>query len=145
MKVRPRPLLKMELNFEKEMQTIDRQKEDALRKKIEDARTAWDANPENKGKSFDGSGITLSKDENTPFNELYKGGIAAFEKNLKEYQDKQDDAWNEYYIKYGEYQENAKLSWINMISRLRTQKRGVLKNPLLLPREKKILIAWMMN
>ncbi len=101
-------IAEMELNFEKEMQAIDRQKEDALRKKIEDARTAWDANPENKGKSFDGSGITLSKDENTPFNELYKGGIAAFEKNLKEYQDKQDDAWNEYYIKYGEYQEKRK-------------------------------------
>lgn len=101
-------IAEMELNFEKEMQTIDRQKEDALRKKIGDARTAWDANPENKGKSFDGSGITLSKDENTPFNELYKGGIAAFEKNLKEYQDKQDDAWNEYYIKYGEYQEKRK-------------------------------------
>ncbi len=60
-------IAEMELNFEKEMQTIDRQKEDALRKKIEDARTAWDANPENKGKFFDGSGITLSKDENTPF------------------------------------------------------------------------------
>ena len=39
-------IAEMELNFEKEMQTIDRQKEDALRKKIEDARTAWDANPE---------------------------------------------------------------------------------------------------
>lgn len=101
-------IAEMELNFEKEMQAIDRQKEDALRKKIEDARTAWDANPENKGKSFDGSGITLSKDENAPFNELYKGGIAAFEKSLKEYQDKQDNAWNEYYIKYGEYQEKRK-------------------------------------
>lgn len=50
-------IAEMELNFEKEMQAIDRQKEDALRKKIEDARTAWDANPENKGKSFDGSGL----------------------------------------------------------------------------------------
>lgn len=101
-------IAEMELNFEKEMQAIDRQKEDALRKKIEDARTAWDANPENKGKSFDGSGIKLSKDENTLFNELYKGGITAFEKNLKAYQDKQDNAWNEYYIKYGEYQEKRK-------------------------------------
>jgi tape measure domain-containing protein len=101
-------IAEIELNFEKEMQAIDRQKEDALRKKIEDARTAWDANPENKGKSFDGSGIKLSKDENTLFNELYKGGITAFEKNLKAYQDKQDNAWNEYYIKYGEYQEKRK-------------------------------------
>jgi hypothetical protein len=101
-------IAEMELNFEKEMQAIDRQKEDALRKKIEDARTAWDANPGNKGKSFDGSGIKLSKDESTLFNELYKGGIATFEKNLKAYQDKQDNAWNEYYIKYGEYQEKRK-------------------------------------
>lgn len=101
-------IAEMELNFEKEMQAIDRQKEDALRKKIEDVRSAWEANPENKGKSFDGSGIKLSKVENTTFNELYKGGIAAFEKNLKEYQDKQDNAWNEYYIKYGKYQEKRK-------------------------------------
>lgn len=120
-------IAEMELNFEKEMQTIDRQKEDALRKKIEDARTAWDANPENKGKSFDGSGITLSKDENTPFNELYKGGIAAFEKNLKEYQDKQDDAWNEYYIKYGEYQEKRKAIMDKYDKQIADAEEGVLK------------------
>ena len=77
-------IAEMELNFEKEMQAIDRQKEDALRKKIEDARTAWDANPENKGKSFDATGIELSDNERKHFDELYKTAIANNEKAYKD-------------------------------------------------------------
>lgn len=77
-------IAEMELNFEKEMQAIDRQKEDALRKKIEDARTAWDANPENKGKSFDATGIELSDNERKYFDELYKAAIANNEKTYKD-------------------------------------------------------------
>lgn len=98
-------IAEIELNFEKEMQAIDRQKEDLLRKKIDDARSIWEANPENKGKTFDTTGISLSDSENQGFNEMYKIQIAAFEKNLKEYQSLQKDAWNEYYIEYGKYQE----------------------------------------
>lgn len=98
-------IAEIELNFEKEMQAIDRQKEDLLRKKIDDARSIWEANPENKGKTFDATGISLSDSENQGFNEMYKIQIAAFEKNLKEYQSLQKDAWNEYYIEYGKYQE----------------------------------------
>jgi tape measure domain-containing protein len=77
-------IAEMELNFEKEMQAIDRQKEDALRKKIEDARTAWDANPENKGKSFDATGIELSDNERKHFDELYKAAIVNNEKVYKD-------------------------------------------------------------
>ena len=91
-------IAEIEFNFEKEMQAIDRQKEDLLRKKIDDARSIWEANPENKGKTFDATGISLSDSENQGFNEMYKIQIAAFEKNLKEYQSLQKDAWNEYYI-----------------------------------------------
>ena len=98
-------IAEIEFNFEKEMQAIDRQKEDLLRKKIDDARSIWEANPENKGKTFDATGISLSDSENQDFNEMYKIQIAAFEKNLKEYQSLQKDAWNEYYIEYGKYQE----------------------------------------
>lgn len=102
-------IAEMELNFEKEMQAIDRQKEDALRKKVEEARATWETSPDKKkGETFNASGITLSISENDVFDNLYKSGIASFEKNLKEYQNKQDDAWNEYYIKYGEYQEKRK-------------------------------------
>ena len=73
-------IAEMELNFEKEMQAIDREKEDALRKKIENARAAWETNPKNKGKSFDASGIKLSDDERKYYDELYKAAIANNEK-----------------------------------------------------------------
>lgn len=75
----------MELNFEKEMQAIDRQKEGALRKKIDDARSAFEANPKNKGKSFDASGISLSDEENSYFDDLYKTGISNHDKIYNEY------------------------------------------------------------
>lgn len=77
-------IAEMKLNFEKEMQAIDRQKEDALRKKIEDARDVWDANPKNANKSFDGSGIKLTDDEQKSFDELYKTAIISNEKIYKD-------------------------------------------------------------
>ena len=98
-------IAEIELNFEKEMQAVDRQKEDLLRKKIDNARSIWEANPENKGKTFNATSISLSDSENQGFDEMYKIQIATFEKNLKEYQSLQKDAWNEYYIEYGKYQE----------------------------------------
>ena len=73
-------IAEMELNFEKEMQAIDRQKEDALRKNVEDARAAWEANPKNKGKSFDSTDIELSDDENKYYDALYKAAILNNEK-----------------------------------------------------------------
>ena len=81
-------IAEMELNFEKEMQAIDRQKEDALRKKIEDARTAWESNPDNKGKSFDATGIKLSDKEQKYYDELYKIAIATNDNAYKQLSDK---------------------------------------------------------
>lgn len=81
-------IAEMELNFEKEMQVIDRQKEDALRKKIEDAHSVWEADPKNKGKSFDATGIKLSDDEQKYFDELYKAAIANNEKTYSDLADK---------------------------------------------------------
>ena len=77
-------IAEMELNFEKEMQAIDRQKEDALRKKVEDARAAWEANPKKKGKSFDATDIKLSDDEQNYYDELYKIAIISNEKIYKD-------------------------------------------------------------
>lgn len=77
-------IAEMELNFEKEMQAIDRQKKDALRKKVEDARAAWEANPKNKGKSFDTTDIKLSDDEQNYYDELYKIAIISNEKIYKD-------------------------------------------------------------
>lgn len=77
-------IAEMELNFEKEMQAIDRQKKDALRKKVEDARAAWEANPKKKGKSFDAIDIKLSDDEQNYYDELYKIAIISNEKIYKD-------------------------------------------------------------
>ena len=77
-------IAEMELNFEKEMQAIDRQKKDALRKKVEDARAAWEANPKKKGKSFDATDIKLSDDEQNYYDELYKIAIINNEKAYKD-------------------------------------------------------------
>ncbi len=77
-------IAEMELNFEKEMQAIDRQKEDAFRKKVEDARAAWEANPKKKGKSFDATDIKLSDDEQNYYDELYKIAIISNEKIYKD-------------------------------------------------------------
>ena len=76
-------IAEMELNFEKEMQAIDRQKKDALRKKVEDARAAWEANPKKKGKSFDATDIKLSDDEQNYYDELYKIAIISNEKYIR--------------------------------------------------------------
>lgn len=73
-------IAQMELNFEKEMQAIDRQKEDALRRKIENARAAFEADPKNKDKVFDSSGVEFSDEENRLFDELYKAAVARNEK-----------------------------------------------------------------
>jgi hypothetical protein len=95
----------MELDFEKEMVQIDRQKEDALRKKIDTAREIWEANPANKGKSFDGSGIALSEEEEQQYNNLYK---ATIDKNLRLIEDQQKaerEAMQNYLAEYGTYMQ----------------------------------------
>lgn len=101
-------IAQMELNFEKEMQTIDRQKEDALRKKVDDARSVFEANPKNKGKSFDASGITLSDSETNGFDEKYKSVIAGFIKEQEDFYQKSKNSWNEYLKDFGSYLEKRK-------------------------------------
>ncbi|MBR8725806.1 phage tail tape measure protein [Bacteroides pyogenes] len=98
-------LAQMELAFEKEMQAIDRQKEDVLRKKVDDARTAFEADPKNKNRVFDSSGIVLSDDEIKLFDEKYKAAIAIWEKNLSDYNQNSKKSWNEYLKEFGNYQQ----------------------------------------
>lgn len=101
-------IAQMEFNFEKEMQAIDRQKEDALRKKVDDARSAFEANPKNKGKSFDASGIALSSEDIKRFDELYKNGIAGFEKAQSDFDKNSKLSWSEYLKEFGTYLEKRK-------------------------------------
>lgn len=101
-------IAQMEYNFEKEMQTIDRAKEDALRKKIEDARSAFEANPKNKGKVFSSSGISLSDEENEMYDSRYKSAIASFDKEQVAFNQKSRDSWNNYLKEWGTVMEKRK-------------------------------------
>ncbi len=101
-------IAQMELNFEKEMQAVDRQKEDALRKKIDKARSAFEADPKNKGQVFDSSGIALSDDETKMYDSRYKAAIASFEKEQAAFNQKSKDAWNNYLREWGTVMEKRK-------------------------------------
>lgn len=98
----------LELDFEKEMTAIDRAREDALRKKRSDARKAFESNPANKGKTFDAGGVTLTDEEEQAYAALYKAQITEFEKAQKELKDQRERAWREYFIEFGDYQEQRR-------------------------------------
>lgn len=51
----------MRLNNKTEIREIERQREDLLRKIVDNERKLFEANPANKGRKFDSSGITLPK------------------------------------------------------------------------------------
>lgn len=54
-------IAQMKLNHQTEIREIDRQREDLLRKIVDNERKLFEANPANKGKKFDSSKITLPK------------------------------------------------------------------------------------
>lgn len=59
-----------ELNHKKELEDIDKKRSDFLRRKIDDAKRIFDADPKNKGKKFDSSSVTLTGGENAKFDEM---------------------------------------------------------------------------
>lgn len=98
-------LAQMKLDHEKEMEELEREKADYLQRKIDNAKAAFEANPANKDKVFDGSGITLTKEEEDAF--------AARKQNLAQKQSnesqnlvaEQKRLMNEYLKDYGTYLE----------------------------------------
>ncbi|WP_052332466.1 hypothetical protein [Bacteroides neonati] len=106
-------LAQMELNHEKELQAIDREKEDLIEKYKEVAKAEFDAkenvkkieNPQYKMKSFNGSGISLSSIDTTQLDEKYKVALDRQSKAVKAYYELEKQALNEYLIEYGTYQQ----------------------------------------
>ena len=106
-------IAQMELNHEKELQAIDREKDDLIQKYKEAAKAEFDAkenakkieNPKYKTKSFDGSGISLSSIDTTQLDEKYKAALDRQAKAVKEYYALETKAMNEYLAEYGTYQE----------------------------------------
>ena len=65
-------LAAMKLAHKKELEQIDKQKQEYLKKKQDEAEAEFKANPNNKDKTFNRSTITLSKDEQDRFDAIKK-------------------------------------------------------------------------
>lgn len=88
-----------ELNNKKELQALERQKEDYIRAYIQAKREKFNANPANKGKTFNPSSVKVDSSrwdaiiENTKTNQ----GLNEWEKR--------EEAMNEYLLKYGTFSQ----------------------------------------
>lgn len=106
-------LAQMEFNHEKALQTIDQEKEELLKKKIEQAKDAFDAeqnlrltrNSNYKVETFDSSSVALSDTENEQFDEKYKAELKRQANERQAYYDSERQAMNEYLKEYGTYME----------------------------------------
>lgn len=88
-----------ELNNKKEIQVLNRQKEDYIRAYVQAEREKFNANPANKGKTFNPSSVKVDVSkwdaiiENTKINQ----GLNEWEKR--------EEAMNEYLLKYGTFSQ----------------------------------------
>jgi hypothetical protein len=106
-------LAQMKLNHDKEMQELKREQEDYLKNKQDKARELFTSNPKNKGKTFDASKITLSKDEDDSFKDR---NTALFEKQAQEY--------NEYYRKVLENYQTYAQARLSVAKKFEEQRKA---------------------
>jgi tape measure domain-containing protein len=99
----------LRLDFEREIQDITRQAEDLKAARIEAAREAYEANPANKGKSFDASAYARSDEAQDYFTQVDRAASArqeaAFQKLMEQRMDRVNEErrkWQEYYRHYGD-------------------------------------------
>ena len=95
----------MALTHKMQLEQLNREKEDYLQRKIDNARALFEANPANKGKTFDGSGIALTSNEEANFELRRKYLIAQQSNEGKELVERQRTAMNEYLKEYGDYMQ----------------------------------------
>lgn len=103
-------LAQRELDNKKELQAIDRAKEEYIQKEIQRQKEIFEAtedlkakkNPKYKKRSFDFSSVSV---DTSSFDTLRSGAI---NRQIKEELKAQEEAWNEALIKYGTYQQKRK-------------------------------------
>lgn len=78
-------IAQMKLDHQKEIETLKRNREDYLQKKIDAERSLYESNPKNKGKSFDSSKVSLSKDEEGMFKIMLKSTITKQGNDISSY------------------------------------------------------------
>lgn len=94
-----------ELNHKKELEGIDKKRSDFLRRKIDDAKAKFEADPKNKDKVFKTSSVTLSKDEQSKFNTFRENTEKKHVNEDKEAEQARINAFNDYLKEYGSMQE----------------------------------------
>ena len=93
------------LNYDKQMMQLERQQEDELIKLIEDERTKFEANPANKGKKFDPTGIELSPVAIAKYKAMGQQIMSAFLKGQNDIEKERESSMRQYLINYGTYNE----------------------------------------
>lgn len=95
----------MSLDHKKEIEALDKEREDYLAKKREDQRALFEADAKNKGKVFGYSSVALTADEAKLFDERKKFLLMKQQQENAALQQAEEDAQNEYLEKYGTAQE----------------------------------------
>ena len=117
-------LEQMKLNHAKQIEELEREKADYLQRKVENARELFEANPANKDKVFDASGINLTPDEVQMFMKRENYLKQSQSREGQELVEGQKKALYECLKQYGEYQQQrdaiAQL-WSKKIAEAETQ------------------------
>lgn len=95
----------MALDHKRELEMLDREKADYLQRKIDNAKALFEADPANKGKTFDGSNITLTPEENANFSKRRNYTEQKQANEEQELVERQRTAMNEYLKEFGSYME----------------------------------------
>lgn len=106
-------LAQMELNHDKEIQELEREKEEMLRQKIENAKNIFDAeealkakeNPKYKPQKFDASGIKLSETETASFEDRETNILQKQAKERIAFVKSEERSMKEYLAAYGDYEQ----------------------------------------
>lgn len=98
-------LAQMAIDHKRELEMLDREKADYLQRKIDNARALFEANPANKGKTFDGSNITITPEENASFAKRKQYTELKQANEGHELLERQRTTMNEYLKEFGDYME----------------------------------------
>ena len=95
----------MKLAHKKELDQIDKQKQEYLKKKQDEAEAEFKANPNNKDKTFNRSTVTLSASENAKFDEMLANIKIKHANENKELEVQRLQALYDYLKEYGTVQQ----------------------------------------
>lgn len=95
----------MKLAHKKELEQIDKQKQEYLKKKQDEAEAEFKANPKNKDKTFNRSTVTLSASENAKFDEMIANTKTKHANEYKELEVQRLQALYDYLKEYGTVQQ----------------------------------------